>query len=176
VLLRVYGQGVDQFIDREREISLLSKLSVCNVGPKLLGIFKNGRFEQYYDSITLTHEMIRNSDTSRHIASRMCELHNIVNIYPAPKNNIPEIWKNVDKWLPSAEEAYKTSKRIKSSDSYSVNFAHIRKTLPLLKKTIQSLCSPIVFCHNDVSLRIFPLFNYLTIYSYFRHNMVISLN
>ncbi|KRZ98866.1 uncharacterized protein AC631_05379 [Debaryomyces fabryi] len=40
LLLRVYGKNLDSIIDRERELSVLVKLSQRNIGPKLLGIFQ----------------------------------------------------------------------------------------------------------------------------------------
>ncbi|KAI0244228.1 hypothetical protein L0F63_006644, partial [Massospora cicadina] len=90
LLLRVYGIGAEQFVDRNNEIAWLSKLSTCNVGPTLLGIFGNGRIEEFLESETLTHEDIINHDTSIHIAKRMSDLHNIAKIYPPSPNATPD--------------------------------------------------------------------------------------
>lgn len=47
LLLRVYGKNVDELIDRDSELMTLIKLSQKRIGPRLLGIFTNGRFEQF---------------------------------------------------------------------------------------------------------------------------------
>src|ERR1043165_5352320 len=70
VLLRVYGNGVDQLCNRQKELDFLKELSILNIGPKLLGIFANGRFEEYLESKPLTKDDLRTPSTSRHIAER----------------------------------------------------------------------------------------------------------
>ena len=52
VLLRVYGTGVEEFIEREHELVWMSRLSDMNVGPKLLGVFANGRFEEFREFLS----------------------------------------------------------------------------------------------------------------------------
>ncbi|KAG0265048.1 hypothetical protein DFQ27_000843 [Actinomortierella ambigua] len=105
VLLRVYGIGTDALFSREKELYWLQNLAMMDIGPPLLGIFKNGRFEEYIESTTLTKEDIRDPRNSRHIAHRMCELHNLVNVLPPPEHCVSQTQENIYKWLPLAKEA-----------------------------------------------------------------------
>lgn len=47
VLVRVYGEGVDLFFDREDEVRTFEFMSRHGHGPRLLGRFPNGRVEEF---------------------------------------------------------------------------------------------------------------------------------
>lgn len=47
VLVRIYGEGVGVFFDRELEIKTFEFLSKQGQGPRLLGRFSNGRIEEF---------------------------------------------------------------------------------------------------------------------------------
>ncbi|KAG5980994.1 hypothetical protein E4U55_003412 [Claviceps digitariae] len=99
LLLRVYGPQVEHLIDRENELKVLQRLARKKIGPRLLGTFKNGRFEQYFNAITLTPAHLREPDTSKSIAKRMRELHDGVELLPLEREGGPNVWKNWDQWL-----------------------------------------------------------------------------
>ncbi|CAG8652763.1 1994_t:CDS:2 [Acaulospora morrowiae] len=144
VLLRVYGNGVDQLINREGELQILRMLSSVNIGPQLLGIFKNGRFEQFLDSKPLTKDDLCMAPVSRHIACRMFQLHNIVNTFPPKKDVIPEVWVNIDRWYPLA------CKAVESDNKEALRLLNLLKDeIPRLKSILSKVNSPIVFAHND---------------------------
>ncbi|CAG8519653.1 5606_t:CDS:2 [Ambispora leptoticha] len=153
VVLRVYGIAVDQLVDRKQELEFLQKLSTLKIGPLLLGIFGNGRFEQYLDSETLTREDIRDLKTSSHIAQRMAILHNIVKLFPPPKDTVPQVWVNIDKWYPlavkviSGPEFRNDPARSKRLDSFDMERLYFE--IQTLKQKLDSLNSPLVFAHND---------------------------
>ena len=75
LLLRVYGPQTGHLIDRESELQILRRLARKKIGPRLLGTFLNGRFEQFFNAKTLTAEDLRVPATSQQIAKRMRELH-----------------------------------------------------------------------------------------------------
>ncbi|KAL7754379.1 hypothetical protein RI367_000360 [Sorochytrium milnesiophthora] len=86
LLLRIYGVGMEEFIERDREIFCLRRLSEQGYGPQLLATFSNGRFEEFLDCTTLTRRDIRDAQTSRGIAKQLFKLHNMVNDFPpSPK-------------------------------------------------------------------------------------------
>ncbi|KAF5251469.1 hypothetical protein FANTH_3400 [Fusarium anthophilum] len=103
VLLRIYGPQVEHLIDRDNELSVLQRLARKKIGPRLLGTFKNGRFEQYFDSITLTPADLRDADMSRQIAKRMRELHDGIDLLPHEREGGPATWKSWDQWLDNVE-------------------------------------------------------------------------
>lgn len=47
VLVRIYGEGVEVFFDRENEIRTFEFMSKKGQGPRLLGRFSNGRIEEF---------------------------------------------------------------------------------------------------------------------------------
>ena len=99
VLLRVYGPQVEHLIDRENELKVLQRLARKKIGPRLLGTFKNGRFEQFFNAITLQPANLREPDTSKQIAKRMRELHDGIELLPSERDAGPGVWKNWDQWL-----------------------------------------------------------------------------
>ncbi|KAG0236045.1 hypothetical protein BGW42_004153 [Actinomortierella wolfii] len=152
VLMRVYGIGTDALFSREKELYWLQKLAMMDIGPPLLGIFKNGRFEEYIDSTTLTKEDIRDPRTSRHIAHRMCELHNLVNVFPPPENCVPQTQENISKWLPLAKDAIekicaKDPSKRKIIDDF--DFDKLLVEIDEVYKDLAKVHSPLVFAHND---------------------------
>ncbi|KAI3341040.1 kinase-like domain-containing protein [Ustulina deusta] len=104
LLLRVYGPHVEHIIDRENELSVLRRLARKKIGPRLLGTFANGRFEQYLNAVTLTSEDLRDPDTSKHIAKRVRELHDGMELLQDEKDGGPAVLKNWDRWVTRVSE------------------------------------------------------------------------
>lgn len=155
-LLRVYGIGVDQLVDREKELAWLARLGRLNLGPRLLAIFGNGRFEEYVDSVTLNHHDIRDPVTSQQIAQCLARQHAIIQIYPQPNSDPTlEVWKNVDKWYGLVMQLLPTLKQQHPDwspllDIY--NFDRLGDEIERSKRILSSVKSPVVFGHNDVSI------------------------
>lgn len=101
LLLRVYGKNVDNLIDRDGELRTLIKLSANKIGPKLLGIFSNGRFEQFLEGfVTLGKEDIRNPVISQMLGRRMKDLHYKINLDEHERSlEFPEVWLQITKWI-----------------------------------------------------------------------------
>ena len=104
LLLRVYGPQVEHLIDRENELGILRRLARKKIGPRLLGTFENGRFEEYFESTTLTAEDLRMEGTSKQIAKRMRELHEGIDLLDREVEQGPFVWLNWDKWVDRCEE------------------------------------------------------------------------
>lgn len=154
MLLRVYGVGCDQILDRNKELDWLSRLSQLSIGPKLLGIFGNGRFEEYLPSTTLSRQDIRGPEISSQIASRLYQLHNIVDTFPPANNELLEVWANVDKWYTAV-----TTELVPILKGKNLKWKTQLEALDLVQlghdiKQCKLVCndSPVVFAHNDVSL------------------------
>ncbi|KAI5860706.1 kinase-like protein [Durotheca rogersii] len=99
LLLRVYGPQAEHIIDRENELSVLRRLAKKRIGPRLLGTFTNGRFEQYLNAAALTAADLRDPDTSRQIAKRMRELHDGIELLDRERDGGPMVLRNWDAWL-----------------------------------------------------------------------------
>lgn len=103
LLLRVYGPQVEHLIDRDSELAILRRLSRKRIGPRLLGTFTNGRFEEFLHARTLTPQDLRDPNTSTHIAKRMRELHEGVELLPEEREGGPFVFKNWDSWVDRCE-------------------------------------------------------------------------
>lgn len=104
LLLRVYGPQVGILIDREKELRTVSQLTKHNIGPRLLGTFTNGRFEQFLNAKPLTKEDFWNPETSVQIAKRMQDLHTNIPLLESDLEDGICLWHNLDKWMPAARE------------------------------------------------------------------------
>jgi choline kinase len=103
LLLRIYGPQVEHLIDRENELGILRRLARKKIGPRLLGTFRNGRFEEFFDSTTLTAADLRVPETSKQIAKRMRELHDGIELLEQERQDGPAVWRNWDKWVERCE-------------------------------------------------------------------------
>ena len=176
-MLRVYGPQVDHLIDRESELQILRRLARKKIGPRLLGTFENGRFEEYYNAKTLTPEDLRIPETSMQIAKRMRELHDGIELLDEERKAGPFVWRNWDKWvcrceevitwldeqilghegpIKSKSEAWKTRGLV-----CGVEWSRFRKSVDRYRKWLEeqyggkeSVFQSLVFAHNDVG----PLF------------------
>ncbi|KAJ6160517.1 hypothetical protein N7470_003913 [Penicillium chermesinum] len=99
LLLRVYGPQVDHLIDREKELQILRRLGRRNIGPRVLGTFKNGRFEEFFEARTLTPKDLRIPETAKQIAKRMRELHDGMELLEEEREGGPVVFSNWDKWV-----------------------------------------------------------------------------
>ncbi|KAI1927386.1 hypothetical protein LOZ58_006460 [Ophidiomyces ophidiicola] len=104
LLLRIYGPQVEHLIDREHELQILRRLGKKNIGPRVLGTFNNGRFEQYFNAKPLTTSELRIPETSKQIAKRMKELHYGIELLPEEREDGPKLWRNWDKWEDRCEK------------------------------------------------------------------------
>lgn len=157
LLLRIYGD-VENIIDRNSELLTLIRLSKKNIGPKLLGCFKNGRFEEFLNnSITLNKLQIRDSKISRMIARRMKEFHFGVNLTYDEINLGPKSWILIEKWISIIEKKLiLNSTTNNQKDLFILNWSQFKNLISIYKKWLYSfygsnenLKNSLKFCHND---------------------------
>ncbi|XP_014913797.1 choline kinase alpha isoform X2 [Poecilia latipinna] len=145
ILLRLYGailQGAEAMV---LESVMFAILAERELGPKLYGIFPQGRLEQYVPSRKLDTCELSDPSISAEVAQKMARFHGM----RMPFNKEP-------KWLFGTMEKY-------LSQVMRLNFtreSHLRRfnsmlayNLPqemeTLKLLLESTHSPVVFCHND---------------------------
>jgi choline kinase len=172
-LLRVYGPQVEHLIDRDAELLILKRLARKNIGPRLLGTFKNGRFEQYLSARTLTPEDLRKPETFKQIAKRMRELHDGIELLDRERDAGPFVWQNWDKWVSRCgevitwvdEQILAGKGPVSPTQSWKrkglvcgVEWAKFRKAVEMYRKWLtkqyggeRRIKSQLVFAHNDVS-------------------------
>ncbi|RAL15578.1 putative choline kinase [Aspergillus homomorphus CBS 101889] len=172
LLLRIYGPQADHLIDRENELQILRRLGRKNIGPKVLGTFQNGRFEEYFEARPLTPKELRDPLTMKQIAKRMRELHDGVELLAEEREGGPMVFKNWDKWVDRCEQVINwLDKEIQSEHSASKSVSEswrrrgfvcgvpwpvFRRAVDSYRKWLISSCGGVnavkqqlVFAHND---------------------------
>lgn len=197
LLLRIYGPNVENLIDRDIELAILKRLARKRIGPRLLGTFTNGRFEQYFNAEPLTPELLRDPATSKQIAKRMRELHNGVDLLKEERDDGPTVFKNWDCWVGNVEKrtlfldqqvaAYNSATTVGPRDSWKkggfvcgTEWAKFKAIVDRYREFLvewyggpKVLREKLVFAHNDVSGFLPAFFNYSTHIRY-RHNTATS--
>ncbi|XP_053058815.1 choline kinase alpha isoform X12 [Acinonyx jubatus] len=135
-------QGAEAMVLESVMFAILAERSL---GPKLYGIFPQGRLEQFIPSRRLDTEELSLPDISAEIAEKMATFHGM----KMPFNKEP-------KWLFGTMEKYLNQVlRVKFAGEPRVKQLHrlLRHNLPLelenLRSLLESTPSPVVFCHND---------------------------
>ena len=172
LLLRIYGPQVEHLIDRESELQILTRLARKRIGPRLLGTFSNGRFEEFLHAEPLTSKELRNPETSVQIAKRMRELHEGIDLLKKEREAGPFVWQNWDKWVDRCElivnwmdQKVRESRKDSSSDTLKKRGYVCGVEWPVFKQMIykyrkwledqyggiDKINERMVFAHNDVS-------------------------
>lgn len=158
LLLRVYGKNVDDLIDRDQELKILIKLSTRRIGPKLLGIFSNGRFEQFLEGfVTMTKNEIRDPVISQILGRRMKDLHYQVKLDDDEKGlEFPVAWLRILTWLLLFERDFLPSFSVESIETTLLMPWGTFKELVFTyrdwlfsKYDIANIGDNYRFCHND---------------------------
>ncbi|XP_010416282.1 PREDICTED: probable choline kinase 2 [Camelina sativa] len=140
VLVRIYGEGVEIFFDREDEIRTFEFMSKHGHGPLLLGRFGNGRIEEFLHARTLSAADLRDPEISDRIATRMKEFHCLE--MPGVKKAL--LWDRLRNWLTAC-------KRLASpEEAKSFRLDVMETEINLLEKSLFNNDENIGFCHNDL--------------------------
>ncbi|XP_009793384.1 putative choline kinase 1 [Nicotiana tabacum] len=140
VLVRMYGEGVERFFNRDEEIRTFECLSKKGQGPKLLGQFPNGRVEEFIHSRTLSADDLRDPEISASIAAKLREFHNLD--MPGLKNVL--LWDRLRNWLNEAKGLC-SPEHLKE-----FSLGNLEKEINLLEKELSTESQEIGFCHNDM--------------------------
>lgn len=167
---------MEHLIDRDAELRILKRLARKQIGPRLLGTFRNGRFEEYLHARPLRPQELREPDTSKQIAKRMRELHDGVELLAEERLGGPFVWRSWDKWLDRAECITKrldSMRRRRRSSVASQSSSHwlehafvcgtswnfFRSTVEQYRRQLETMYGSktkvqeqLVFAHNDVCL------------------------
>lgn len=173
-MLRIYGPQVEHLIDREAELQILRRLGRKKIGPRLLGTFTNGRFEEFFHARTLKPQDLRIPETSEQIAKRMRELHEGIDLLDEERLGGPFVWKNWDRWVKRCSEVLTfVDDQVLSEKSTTPSVVALKQRglvcgveWPIFHRVVEryrkwlveqyggpeKLQEQLVFAHNDVSL------------------------
>ncbi|XP_068595264.1 choline kinase alpha [Brachionichthys hirsutus] len=163
ILLRIYGailqmscyKGDSQQSNKENpfqgaeamvlESVMFAILAERELGPKLYGIFPQGRLEQYIPSHKVDTSELGDPSLSAEVAEKMAKFHRM----RMPFNKEP-------KWLFGTMDKYlsQVMRMNFSRESHLYRFSrllsyNLPREMDMLKSLLESTHSPVVFCHND---------------------------
>lgn len=139
VIVRIYGEGVDVFFNREDEIQTFECMSRHGQGPRLLGRFSNGRIEEFIRARTLSASDLRDPDISALIAAKLREFHDL----DIPEPKIIKFWNRLRDWL-------NTAKRLcPPEEAEEFCLSALQEEISELEQKLSSN-QGVGFCHNDL--------------------------
>ncbi|XVF82472.1 hypothetical protein PTKIN_Ptkin16aG0051400 [Pterospermum kingtungense] len=140
VVVRIYGEGVEVFFDRDDEIQTFEFMSKHGQGPRLLARFPNGRIEEFIHARTLSASDLRDPDVSALIAAKLREFHELEMLGPKKV----WLWDRLRNWLNAA-------KRVCPLDeARAFRLEAFEEEISLLEKKLLGGHQRIGFCHNDL--------------------------
>ncbi|XP_044511312.1 probable choline kinase 1 [Mangifera indica] len=140
VLVRIYGEGVEIFFNRDDEIKTFECLSRHGQGPRLLGRFADGRIEEFIHARTLSAVDLRDPEISALVAAKMREFHNLD--MPGPKYVL--LWDRLRNWLSKARSLCSTK------DEKEFQLDTLEEEIHTLEQELPQPNQEIGFCHNDL--------------------------
>ncbi|XP_056167871.1 probable choline kinase 1 isoform X3 [Syzygium oleosum] len=140
VLVRIYGEGVELFFNRDDELRTFECMSKHGQGPRLLGRFSVGRVEEFIHARTLSAADLRDPDVSALIASKLREFNNLE--MPGSKNVL--LWDRIRNWLKEARSL------CTHKDAKEFRLDALEEEICLLEKELTRDDQAIGFCHNDL--------------------------
>ncbi|KAK4781334.1 hypothetical protein SAY87_017440 [Trapa incisa] len=140
VLLRVYGEGVELFFNRDDEIRTFECMSNHGQGPRLLGRFAQGRVEEFIHAKTLSAADLRDPHISALIAAKLREFHDLD--MHGPRRVL--LWDRIRNFL-------KEAKRLCSKkDAEELQLNTLEEEISVLEKELSTDSQRVGFCHNDL--------------------------
>lgn len=140
VLVRIYGEGVELFFNREEEIRTFECISKHGQGPRLLGRFPEGRVEEFIYAKTLSAGDLRDVEVSALVAAKLREFHNLD--MPGPKNVV--LWNRMRHWLNEA----KSLCSFEIAEEFRLDT--LEEEILLLENELSRDDQEVAFCHNDL--------------------------
>ncbi|XP_051918098.1 choline kinase alpha isoform X1 [Hippocampus zosterae] len=163
ILLRLYGailqmscnKGESQQSNKENpfqgaeamvlESVMFAILAERELGPKLYGIFPQGRLEQYVPSRKLETCELSDPSISAEVAEKMAKFHGM----RMPFNKEPKwLFGTMDKYLNQVMRLNFTRESHLRHFNRLLSY-NLQQEMDWLKSLLESTHSPVVFCHND---------------------------
>eukprot|EP00117_Sycon_ciliatum_P000290 scpid3858/ scgid6413/ Ethanolamine kinase; Protein easily shocked len=150
LLVRVFGEGSDLFIDRRKEREYIELLWRHGHAEPLCATFDNGFVYGYIVGRPLTVTSVRLPHVFPKIARQLAQLHSV----PKPdgiSNPEPAILRNLVDWLDLVPETFSKADVHQRVDAILPSRSVLKAEVKALVDRLQSLNSPVVFGHNDTT-------------------------
>ncbi|KAF7543812.1 hypothetical protein G7Z17_g10437 [Cylindrodendrum hubeiense] len=148
VLVKVYGEGTEVTIDRNKEIKLHKILSDNKLAPSVLVRFSNGHGYQFLDGTPCSVEAIVEEKIWRGVARELARWHAVLPNAPADGPDVilkfePSVWSTAKKWLDAlpSETEHQRAQKSQLEAEFDYLIEHLLRNRPQ---------DPLVFGHGDL--------------------------
>lgn len=149
IVLRVYGENTEKFIDREEEVNMMKVLHSHGFGPQVLGTFQNGRIESFLYMKCLEAEDICKPEYATKIAKTLAKFHSLSGAFGAAKDASTP-FARIKEWVEKAK-TLDFSDNISNVDNLKkMSLQGILEESDRLAAIVSQLGVPVVMCHNDL--------------------------
>ncbi|XP_028652995.1 ethanolamine kinase 2 [Erpetoichthys calabaricus] len=148
VLVRVYGNKTELFVDRDNELKSFQVLHANGCAPHLYCTFQNGLCYEFMEGEALGPQLVRDPVLFRLIAREMARIHAIhAHNGCVPK---PNLWIKLRKYFALVVSEF-TEEEANSRIRQEVpSLEALEQEMVWMKDHLSKLGSPIVLCHNDL--------------------------
>ncbi|XP_072528964.1 ethanolamine kinase 1 [Salminus brasiliensis] len=148
VLVRIYGNKTELFVDRENEVKSFRVLQAHRCAPRLYCTFNNGLCYEFLEGMALEPEHIRSPAIFRLIARQLAKYHAI----HAHNGWVPQsdLWLKMGKFFSLVPTYFKDPDKNERLSSEVPSTVCLREELVWLRQSLSKLGSPVVLCHNDL--------------------------
>ncbi|XP_050960722.1 ethanolamine kinase 1 isoform X2 [Labeo rohita] len=148
LLVRVYGQMTELFMDRDKEMEMFQVLHKHGCGPELYCSFTNGICYEFVRGVVLDDILLRQPSVYRLIAREMGKIHSIKS--GETGNSSPVLWSRLSQFLDLVQRSGAPEQQKSSTHVEAPCLKIIIKEMEELKSHLTHINSPVVLCHNDL--------------------------
>ena len=143
ILFRIYGTGIEQFIDRKQELENMRLLSEFGLGANVVAEFENGIAYQFITGKSINITDALSEDIYPLIAQKLARFHQV-----PVMNKQNALWLRIEKFINLVPDFHED---IVGNGMFRCK-QDLIKEFNFLKNILEDCDSPLVFCHLDLNL------------------------
>ena len=156
VLVRVYGNNTEKFIDRDAELRNMELFNAHGCGSRIYAKFANGITYALIPGSVLTIDQVREPKIAKLVAETMAKVHKI---HPDgsigdESNKKSKLWEKMRQFLslaPDGADGFEDPvMKKKATNAGVVSKAELEREISAMEAALGDCASPVVFCHNDL--------------------------
>jgi len=144
VLVRIYGEDTDKFIDRDREKENMKLMEQSGCGGKLYAAFQNGLSYEFVHGKVLEPAILFEPKIYREVAVCVARMHK-VKLAPSSAS----MWNFLEKLVKLYPERFEDTKKQAVLEENLFSMPELREEVSYLRRRLTDMKTPVVFCHND---------------------------
>lgn len=153
VLLRVYGQRTELFIDRSAEVLNMRLLHAHGLAAPLHCAFRNGLCYGFNPGQVVDTALVRDPYVSRLIAQTLARMHSVRLRRKGGGPATPSLFPTLHKYLGLVPTHFDDLEKNHRFVSSIPSRGELEREVSLLEAHLSGLGSPVVFCHNDLLVK-----------------------